>query len=343
MSTAIIAVDAMGGDFGPRCVVPACIASLIRYLSLRIILVGNPQQIEEHMPDLSPSVKRRLTILPAQENIEMGDSPAQILRGKPDASMRVALQLVREGQAQACISAGNTGALMALSKHILKTLPQIERPAIMTALPTQKSTTHLLDLGANVDCSAEQLLQFAVMGSAAVQLGGVSNPRVALLNVGVESIKGNQQVRQAAELLVGLENINYIGYIEGDGVYRGEADVVVCDGFVGNVLLKSSEGLARLMAATLFEEVKRTAWRRTLAWLNRSMWNEVHKRWSPDHYNGALLLGVDGVVVKSHGAANQQAFEAAIQAAMLAAQENLPVRLGQQIKTSYATLNISKL
>lgn len=333
----------MGGDFGPRCVVPACIASLIRYSSLHIILVGNPQQVEECMHELPSSVKQRLTILPAQDSIEMGDAPAQILRGKPDASMRVALQLVREGRAQACISAGNTGALMALSKHILKTLPQIERPAIMTALPTQKSTTHLLDLGANVDCSAEQLLQFAVMGSAAVRLGGVSQPRVALLNVGVESIKGNQQVRQAAELLAGLENINYIGYIEGDGVYRGEADVVVCDGFVGNVLLKSSEGLARLMAATLFEEVKRTFWRRSLAWLNRNMWSEVHKRWSPDHYNGALLLGVDGVVVKSHGAANQLAFEAAIQTAMLAVQENLPVRLGQQIKTSYASLNISKL
>jgi len=343
LSTAIIAVDAMGGDFGPRCVVPACIASLIRYSSLRIILVGNPQQIEEHMPDLSPSVKQRLTIQPAHESIEMGDSPAQIIRGKPDASMRVALQLVHKGQAQACVSAGNTGALMVLSKHILKTLIKIERPAIMTALPTQQSTTHLLDLGANVDCSAEQLVQFAVMGSAAVQLSGVPKPRVALLNVGVESIKGNQQVRQAAELLAALKDLNYIGYIEGDGVYRGEADVVVCDGFVGNVFLKSSEGLARLMAATLFEQVKLTFWRRTLAWLNRTMWREVHKRWSPDHYNGALLLGVDGVVVKSHGSANEVAFAAAIHAAMLAVQENLPARLGQQIQASYAPLNMSEL
>lgn len=342
MSTAIIAVDAMGGDFGPRYVVPACIASLIRYPSLHIILVGNAQQIELHMLDLSFSVKQRLTVQPAQENIEMSDSPAQILRGKPDASMRVALQLVREGRAHACVSAGNTGALMALSKHILKTLPQIERPAIMTALPTQKSTIHLLDLGANVDCSAEQLLQFAVMGSAAVQLGGVSQPRVALLNVGVESIKGNQQVRQAAELLAGLKNINYIGYIEGDGVYRGEADVVVCDGFVGNVLLKSSEGLARLMAATLFEEVKRTFWRRSLAWLNRNMWSEVHKRWSPDHYNGALLLGVDGVVVKSHGAANQLAIASAIGVATRAVQENLPMRLGQHIQASYVSLSAAQ-
>lgn len=333
----------MGGDFGPRYVVPACVASLARHQNLQIILVGNPQQIKDALPELPTSVKQRISIEPAQDSIEMGDSASQILRSKPNASMRVALQLLHQGQAQACVSAGNTGALMALSKHTLDVLPQIERPAIMSALPTENGVTHLLDLGANVDCSAEQLLQFAVMGSAAVQLRGVARPKVALLNVGIESVKGSQEVRRAAKQMAQLSDLNYIGYIEGDGVYRGDADVVVCDGFVGNVLLKSSEGLARLMAGTLLEQLNSTPWRRMLAWLNRGMWRQVRVRWSPDHYNGAVLLGVGAVVVISHGAANQLALESAIDTAVLAVQENLPERLGRQLQASYATLGASQV
>lgn len=321
----------MGGDFGPRCIVPACMASLAKNRDLHLILVGDVHKIEGALPLMADEVKQRLIIQPARENIGMDDSPARILRGKPDASMRVALQLVRDGCAQGCVSAGNTGALMALSKHVLRPLPHIERPAIMTALPTRTGVAHLLDLGANVDCTARQLAQFAFMASTAVQLKGVQRPRVGLLNVGIESVKGNQQVRRAAELLAGMSGLNYIGYVEGDGVYRGDADVVVCDGFAGNVLLKGSEGLARLLSATLSEQVKRNLWRRILALLNRGMWNEVRALWSPDNYNGAQLLGVDAVVVKSHGGANETAFAAALKVALSAVQEELPQRLERLI------------
>lgn len=321
----------MGGDLGPRCIVPACLAVLKRNQDLHLILVGEQRQIEDELPSMSAELKQRISVHPARENIEMDDSPARILRGKPDASMRVALQIVRDGEVHGCVSAGNTGALMALSKHVLKPLPYIERPAIMASLPSSRGDVYMLDLGANVDCSAKQLVQFAVMASAAVELKGVQKPRVALLNVGLEAIKGNQQVRRAAEALEQMPGLNYIGYIEGDGVYRGDADVIVCDGFAGNVLLKGSEGVARLMAATLSEHVKKTAWRRLLAALNMPMWRELKERWSPDSYNGAQLLGVDGVVVKSHGAASQRAFESALQLAVFAVREKLPQRLEQHI------------
>src|SRR5690606_19650482 len=192
-------------------------------------------------------------------------------------------------------------------------MPDIERPAIMTSVPTLSGQTYLLDLGANLDCSAQQLGQFARMGSAAVQLSGVARPKVALLNVGLESNKGNQQVRAADELLRQQVSINYIGYVAGDGVYRGEADVVVCDGFVGNVFLKTSEGLARMLAQHLSQQNRATLWRRLLALLNLSMWRQLRRQWSPDSYNGAWLLGVNGIVIKSHGAASEQAFAIAVE------------------------------
>ncbi len=251
MSAPIIAIDAMGGDFGPRNIVQASLACLTATPSLHLALVGQTPLIEELIARHSGVDRSRLQIVNASEVVTMDERPSQALRGKPDSSMRVALELVASGKAQACVSAGNTGALMALSRFVLKTLPGIDRPAMIAAIPTRTGYCQLLDLGANVDCSAEALYQFAVMGSVMAETLGVARPKVALLNVGTEDIKGNQQVKQAAALLQAAPGLNYIGYVEGDGLYRGEADVVVCDGFVGNVLLKSSEGLAAMIAARI--------------------------------------------------------------------------------------------
>lgn len=321
----------MSGDQGPRIIVPACLAALRRNLSLKILLVGDPEQLSGLLKSLPKALAPRVRVHPATEIILMDDPPAQMLRGKPDASMRIALQLVRDGQACACVSAGNTGALMALARHVLKVIPGIDRPAIMTALPAQAGPVHLLDLGANVDTTAEQLVQFALMGSLAQELAGQQRPRVALLNVGIESIKGSQQVRQAAASLKQIDSIHYTGFIEADAVFANGADVVVCDGFVGNVLLKGAEGIARLMAGQLREEAQRTVWRKLLVALNCGLWRGLAKRWSPDRYNGAVLLGVQGLVVKSHGAAGERAFLAALEQAAQIAAEDLPARLAERL------------
>ncbi|WP_303046388.1 phosphate acyltransferase PlsX [Aquipseudomonas alcaligenes] len=325
--SALIAIDAMGGDFGPHLIVPACIASLVEFPSLHLVLVGQAPVLEELIA-LHPGVDRaRLQVEHASEVIGMDERPTHALRGKPDASMRVMLELVRSGRAKACVSAGNTGALMALSLYVLKPLPGIDRPAMVTAVPTARGVCHLLDLGANVDCSAEQLYQFAVMGSVAAETQGVVRPRVALLNVGTENIKGNQQVKLAASLLQQAQGLNYIGFVEGDGLYRGEADVVACDGFVGNILLKSSEGLVSMISErieALFNEgfVSRLAGAVALPLLKR-----LRGELAPARHNGASFLGLQGIVVKSHGAASSEGFQSAIRRAVIEVRENLPQRL----------------
>ena len=317
----------MGGDFGPHCIVPASLGCLAQIPSLHLALVGQSSLLE-NLIARQPGVDRsRLQIVHASEVIAMSDRPAQALRGKPDSSMRVALELVRQERAQACVSAGNTGALMALSRHVLKTLPGIDRPAMMAALPTRAGSCHLLDLGANVDCSAEHLYQFAVMGSVAVEALGVPNPRVALLNVGTEEVKGNQQVKLAANLLRGAQGLNFIGYIEGDGVYRGDADVVVCDGFVGNILLKSSEGLAEMVAEKLRNQFSRGLARRLLGAMAMPLLRSLREELKPATHNGASFLGLQGIVVKSHGGAGEDAFQSAIRRALVEVRENLPQRL----------------
>lgn len=331
MTATWLAVDAMSGDLGPRVIVPACFAALRRHPSLSLLLVGDPEQLAPLIGSAEPALIQRLKIESASEVIAMDDPPARMLRDKPDASMRIALQLVSSGRATGCVSAGNTGALMALARQVLGVLPGVERPAIMTSLPTQTGPVHVLDVGANVDCTAAQLVQFALMGSLAVELADNQQPDVALLNVGAESIKGGQQVRQAAAMLEQQVEIRYSGYIEADAVFRGEAGVIVCDGFVGNVLLKSAEGTARLMAGQLRERLTVNLWRRVLAGLNRGLWRELAAHWSPDAYNGAMLLGVDGLVIKSHGAAGEVAFAAALERALVLAAENLPQRLGQRM------------
>lgn len=317
----------MGGDFGPRSIVQACIASLSATPSLHLTLVGQPSLLEELIAS-HPAVDRaRLTVTAASETITMDEKPAAALRGKPDSSMRVALELLRDAKVQACVSAGNTGALMALSRHVLKTLPGIDRPAMVAAIPTQQGYCQLLDLGANVDCSAEHLFQFAVMGSVAAEALGVVRPRVALLNIGTEEIKGNQQVKLAATLLQGAPGLNYIGFVEGDGLYRGEADVVVCDGFVGNILLKSSEGLATMIATRIEVLFKQNLMSRAVGALALPLMRRLQADLAPARHNGASFLGLQGIVVKSHGSAGVEGFQSAIARAVIEIQENLPQRV----------------
>ena len=325
----------MGGDFGPRNIVQASIACLIATPSLHLALVGQASLIEELIASHRGVDRSRLRVVNSSEVIAMDERPSQALRGKPESSMRVALELVASGQASACVSAGNTGALMALSRHVLKTLPGIDRPAMIAAIPTRTGHCQLLDLGANVDCSAEALYQFAVMGSVLAQILGVANPRVALLNVGTEDIKGNQQVKLAASLLQAATELNYIGYVEGDGVYRGEADVVVCDGFVGNVLLKSSEGLATMIAARIDSLFNRNLLSRAIGALALPLLKRLQTDLAPARHNGASLLGLRGVVVKSHGSASVSGFQSAIYRAMTEASENLPQRLNSQLETRF--------
>ncbi|GIZ13406.1 phosphate acyltransferase PlsX [Pseudomonas sp. NCCP-436] len=327
MSAPIIAIDAMGGDFGPHCIVPACLAALAEFPSLHLTLVGQDSLIEEQLARHFGVDRNRLRVKHAGEVIAMDERPAQVLRGKPDASMRVALDLVRQRQAAACVSAGNTGALMALSRYLLKTLPGIDRPAMVSPIPTERGACYLLDLGANVDCSAEHLYQFAIMGAVAAEALGVKRPRVALLNVGTEEIKGNQQVKLAASLLRQARGLNFVGYIEGDGVYRGEADVVVCDGFVGNILLKSSEGLVRMVTGRLEALFNDGLFAQAIGTLAMPLLRRLKADLAPSRHNGASFLGLQGIVVKSHGAAGQESFQSAIRCALREIEENLPQRL----------------
>ncbi len=321
----------MGGDFGPRCIVPACLSAMAENPSLELILVGQAPVLEDILSRQSGVDRARLRVEHASEIIAMDERPAQALRNKPDSSMRQALELVRQGRAQACVSAGNTGALMALARYVLKTLPGIDRPAMVTAIPTQTGRALLLDLGANVDCSAEHLYQFAVMGAVAAEVQGKSRPRIALLNVGTEDIKGNQQVKLAASLLQQADELNYCGFIEGDGLYRGEADVVVCDGFVGNILLKSSEGLVTMLSARIASLFKESLGSRLVGSLAMPLLRRLQDELAPAQHNGASFLGLQGIVVKSHGSADEDAFKVAIARAVVEVRENLPQRLHSRL------------
>lgn len=322
----------MGGDFGPRNIVQASIACLSATPSLHLTLVGQPSLLEPLVSGLAAADRARLQIVAASEVVEMDERPSQALRSKPDSSMRIALELVRDGKAQACVSAGNTGALMALSRFVLKTVPGIDRPAMVAAIPTQSGFCQLLDLGANVDCSAEHLYQFALMGSVAAQALGIQRPRVALLNIGTEDIKGNQQVKLAATLLQNARGINYVGFVEGDGLYRGEADVVVCDGFVGNILLKSSEGLATMISARIEALFKRGVLARAVGVLAMPLLKRLQADLAPARHNGASFLGLQGIVIKSHGSAGVEGLQSAIQRALIEIEENLPGRLHSRLE-----------
>ena len=310
-----VAIDAMGGDHGPHVTIPAALAYLKRNPEAQVVLVGLHEAIESELRARKAGIGPRLRIHHATEIITMDDSPALALRNKKDSSMRVAVNLVKSGEAHACVSAGNTGALMAISRFVLKMLPGIERPAIATALPTLKGHTHVLDLGANVDCNAGHLLQFAIMG--AMLVSAVEHnpaPSIGLLNIGEEEIKGSDMVKEAGELLR-RSNLNFYGNIEGDDIYKGTTDVVVCDGFVGNVALKTSEGLAQMIATFLRQEFKRNLLTRLAGLIALPVLKAFKKRVDHRQYNGASLLGLRGIVIKSHGSADAYAFECAIERA----------------------------
>jgi len=328
-----ISLDAMGGDFGVQVTVPAAVDVLRRRPDIRLVLVGDTKAIETALGrHRAGPVRERLEIQPASQVVEMDEPPSHALRSKKDSSMRVALNLVKEGRVDACVSAGNTGALMATARFVLKTLPGIDRPAILTAIPSIEGFCLVLDLGANVDSSAQHLFQFAVMGSVlANTVHGLAAPRVGLLNIGEEEIKGNEQVREAAVLLAGSP-LNYIGFVEGDDVYKGGVDVVVCDGFVGNVALKSSEGVARMISHFLREEFNRNLLTRLAGLMALPVLNALRRRIDPRRYNGASLLGLRGIAVKSHGGADALAFANAIEVAASEAEHAVPERISAQLE-----------
>ena len=324
----------MGGDFGPRITVPAAIDALKRHPSLRILLFGRLEQLEPVISRYGQIETDRLTPIHAESVVAMDEKPALALRRRRDSSMYLALRAVADGRAHACVSAGNTGALMVLGRGILQTLPGIDRPAITSAVPTVNGHCHMLDLGANVDCTASHLLQFAIMGSVMVRaVEGIASPRVGLLNIGAEEIKGNEQVRLASRLLAQQKGLNYIGFVEGDGVFQGQADLVVCDGFAGNVALKSSEGLARLISHKLQRSFELNLYRRLLALLAKPVLRELQQQLDPGRRNGASLLGLQGIVVKSHGGASRSCFGHALDQAIAEAQMNVPERISEQLES----------
>lgn len=335
--TAIIAIDAMGGDFGPEVTVAAASRILKKRQDVNLILVGLEDQIQAQLTKLNLKTSERLSIKHAAEVVAMDEPPAQALRKKKDSSMRVAINLVSEGKANAVVSAGNTGALMATAKFVLKTLPGIDRPAIMTTLPSTKGHTHMLDLGANVDSSADHLFQFAVMGSVtATAVDNVEKPRVGLLNVGSEAMKGNAQVK-AAEPLLQNSNLNYIGFVEGDDIFTGDVDVVVCDGFVGNVSLKSTEGVAKMITHFMREEFNRNWFTKLIGLVALPVLKSFKKRVDHRRYNGASLLGLKDIVIKSHGGADDYAFGVAIDVAILEVEKCVPMQIDSHLETLLET------
>jgi len=328
-----IALDAIGGDHGPTVTVPAAISVLQDNANLHLILVGDEEilqhAIQQHAGSSSVD---RLTITHASQRVEMDELPSQALRGKKDSSMRVAIDLVKQGTAQACVSAGNTGALMATARFVLKTLPGIDRPAIISALPTIKGHTHMLDLGANVDSCAEHLFQFAVMGSILTKaVDNIDNPTVGLLNIGAEEIKGNERIKEAGRLL-SASDINYVGFVEGDDIYKGTVDVVVCDGFDGNVALKTSEGLARMISHYMKQEFMRTPLTKLAGLIARPILKAFRDRIDPGRYNGATLIGLNGIVIKSHGGADVNSFATAIREAIIETHKNIPQQIGHHVE-----------
>jgi glycerol-3-phosphate acyltransferase PlsX len=329
--TITLAVDAMGGDHGPSVTIPASINALSKYDQLHIILVGDKELIQTELQK-NKYTNTRLSIQHASEVVEMDESPQSALKNKKDSSMRVAINLIKEEKAQACVSAGNTGALMATARYVLKMLPGIDRPAIASSLPSQKGTTYMLDLGANTDCTAKNLLQFAVMGAMLVSsVTGNPKPSVGLLNIGSEDMKGNEVVRQAGELLR-RSHLNFYGNVEGNDIFKGTTDVVVCDGFVGNVALKTAEGIAQLMGRFLTQEFKRNWITKSMAFVSLLVLNRFKKRLDPRRYNGASFLGLKGIVVKSHGGADSYSFFYAIRTAIEESKNNVLENIQKQLE-----------
>lgn len=328
----IIALDAMGGDFGPSEIVPAALSILKKHSELSLLLVGKENDINDELKKLNAIGHERINVIHAPEIVEMHEAPSHALRNKKESSMRRAIEQVREGNAAACVSAGNTGALMATSRFVLKMLPGMDRPAICTILPGTYGHTHVLDLGANVDSSSEQLFQFAIMGTQLTSaVENKKNPTVALLNVGEEDIKGNDRVKQAANLLE-ESHLNYIGFVEGTDLYTGEVDVIVCDGFVGNIALKASEGLAEFLRHHATDQFKSNAYSKFAALVALPVLKKLKRKIDPKNYNGASLLGLRGIVIKSHGSADRFSFATAIEEAIIEVEKNVPERINEKLE-----------
>lgn len=325
----------MGGDHGPPVTVAAALQALNQIDDIELVMVGNQEQLRDEIERCGLSSDRRIRIHHASEVVNMDELPAQALKKKKDSSMRVAINLVQEGAAQACVSAGNTGALMATSKFVLKMIKGISRPAICTQLPTIQGHTHMLDLGANTECTPEHLAEFALMGSILAQsVDGVENPSVGLLNIGSESIKGSDEIKQTSQLL-SESRLNYYGYVEGDDIYKGTVDVVVADGFVGNVSLKTGEGLAAFINEVLRGEFKRNALTKLAALCALPVLKAVRRRLDPRRYNGASLLGLNGIVIKSHGGADTSSFFNAIKIASIEIEKDVPQRISHAIESHF--------
>lgn len=330
-----IAIDAMGGDHGPEVTVPAALRCLESFDDLRIVLVGDQPTLLRELYRQPPYAAGRLWVRHAPQVVGMDEAPAQALRNRLDSSLGIALQLVAQNAAAACISAGNTGAIMALGCKIIGTFEGIRRPAICAAIPTRDGHCHVLDLGANVNSSARQLVQFALMGSTLVSVAeGFDRPRVALLNVGAEASKGNAQVREAGERLRMMHELRYVGFVEGHDLFRDAAEVIVCDGFVGNITLKASEELLRMMSGLIIAGFQRNWFARLVGGLTRWVLGGFRRQMDPARNNGASLLGLRRTVVKSHGAANVESFVHAIETAVTEARRDLPGRIQQQLARS---------
>jgi glycerol-3-phosphate acyltransferase PlsX len=327
-----IAVDAMGGDHGPSVTVPASISVLRDEPSLRIVLVGIPEQIEPYLRSHAAALGDRLTVRAATQVVGMDEKPQDALRKKKDSSMRVAIDLVKSGEASACVSAGNTGALMATARFVLKTIEGIDRPAIISRIRSRHGHTHMLDLGANSECSAEHLFQFAVMGSVvASDSHGIDKPRIGLLNIGEEETKGDGVVQEASRLLA-ASTLNYIGFVEGNDIFLGEVDVVVTDGFTGNVALKTMEGLATMLVGAIKEEYTRNPLRYLGAIASWPALRSMKREFDPRTYNGASMVGLNGVVIKSHGSADALSFSNALRVAIVEARKGAPTQIGNLLK-----------
>jgi phosphate acyltransferase len=330
-SPLLVAVDAMSGDHGPRACVPGAIAALAGDPRPSLALVGDPGAIESALAGVSAEVRARVRIVPASQVVGMDEPPREAIRRKKDSSMRRAIDLVARGEASACVSAGNTGALMAMGHFVLGMIEGIERPAILSAIPAEGGHTLMLDLGANHEASAEQLKQFALMGDViANDVHGIDRPKIALLNIGEEDIKGHARVQDAHRLLSGA-GLNYVGFVEGDGIFSGAVDVVVTDGFTGNVALKTMEGLARMIGGAIKDEFTHTPMRRVAALAVLPALNALRARLDPRQYNGASMVGLAGVVVKSHGGADETAFANAVRTGIVEAAQGVPARISAQL------------
>jgi len=335
-----LALDVMGGDQGPLITIPAAVMAINQMPNLHLILCGDEHIITTELARLNISQEdlpqhKQLSIFPTTEIVEMDDKPAFALRTKKDSSMRKALDLVQEGKSQACVSAGNTGALFSMAHFVLKTLSGVERPALISSLPTHDNDKHvfMLDLGANVFCDSHVLYQFGLMGSVmAEQVDGIDNPRIALLNMGEEAMKGSDHIKQAALELSADTTINYIGFIEGSDIFSNKADVIVCDGFVGNVALKTCEGVARLVYKKSEGLFSQNLFTKLMATVFKPSLKKLFKSVNPDQYNGASLIGLRGIVVKSHGNANAKAFYSAIMEAVKEVERQVPTKIKNSLE-----------